>query len=490
MRRELVNTARRHWLLLCLALALGAAVSGALSISRPGVFEARSEVLIRAQTLSDTLAGAQASRVDQNRAVATQSKLVTVPAVLKAVRIRLGLPESDEILARRVRVETAANSDLIAVIGRGATGSEAVEIANAFAGAYVEFRGRLDTDALVAARRETTARLDELRRSGAADTAFFQRVLEADSDLRTRILLGGRNAVVVQDASDAVKVSPRPVLAGVVGGLLSGLVVVAGLVVVGRLRGSVTPEELAGVAGATVIGRVPTDARQVPANPLQAVPTARTPLAEAYRGVARALELSNIGGRNRTILVTSCEAGEGKTTTVLSLAAVWAAAGRTVAVVEADLRAPTMARRLGLADRAGLTEVMLGQVPLQAAVAEFEMPRSDSGSVRVLTAGAVPPNPWDFVGGVEIKKMLRELETSHDVILIDAPPWVAGADAFALADASDATLLVARLGRANRKVLASMAQRLHEADIRVCGVLQIGGVRRSRGYGYGYGSEG
>ena len=221
--------------------------------------------------------------------------------------------------------------------------------------------------------------------------------------------------------------------------------------------------------------------------------------AEAVRRLRTNLELANIDGDAKVIMVTSAAEGEGKSTTLANLAVALADSGKTVALVELDLRRPTLAAFFRLKSRSGLTDVVLGRVKLKDALAAVPLSgpsatslngaRSPEVRLQVLPSGSsLPANPGEFVGSQAVARLLAELRSDHDLVLVDAPPMLSVVDAMTLSTRVDAVFAVVRLGVANRPMLEDLARSLERSPATKLGFVLTGSDDRkvygSPGYGY------
>jgi succinoglycan biosynthesis transport protein ExoP len=176
-------------------------------------------------------------------------------------------------------------------------------------------------------------------------------------------------------------------------------------------------------------------------------------LAESYRVIRTGLLLGQAEGPPQVILLTSAQPGEGKTTITLNLAITLAQSGRTVIVVDADLRKGNCHLPLGIQNRHGLTQILAEGMPLEEGVQPTAVP-----GLSFLPRGAVSANPADLLDSSKMKEMLAVLRERFDFILIDTPPALAISDAAVLSVLCDGVLLVLR----NQSTTADSAQRVIE----------------------------
>ncbi len=189
--------------------------------------------------------------------------------------------------------------------------------------------------------------------------------------------------------------------------------------------------------------------------------------AEAYRTIRTGILLSQAGEPPRTILVTSAQSGEGKTTSSVNLAASLASSGATVVLIDADLRRPALGAHLNL-DRSlpGLVEVITGQKKFDEVAIPDLIKR-----ITVVPAGRIPPNPAELLGSYEMLSLLDRLATEFDYVVVDSPPILPVTDSVVLSRFVDGVVLVVRAASTPRKVAADAKNRLLSVGSRVLGTI-------------------
>jgi len=192
----------------------------------------------------------------------------------------------------------------------------------------------------------------------------------------------------------------------------------------------------------------------------------RSPAAEAYRMLRTSLTFLVPQEGLRTILISSPGPGEGKTATAANLAVTLAQAGRQVLLIDADLRGPKLAKLFGVAQEAGLTNVLVGESSPSQAIAQTPVP-----GLHLLPSGPIPPNPGELLSGSIFRDLLGACKREYDRVVIDTPPVLTVADVTAIAAMADGVLLVAEAGITRRENLAEAKQRLEQAGGRVMGVV-------------------
>lgn len=271
-------------------------------------------------------------------------------------------------------------------------------------------------------------------------------------------------ARVIDAATEPVDpVSPRPrrnLLAGAGLGLALGLGLAFLLEALDRTVK--TPQQAATGVGRPVLAAVP---RRRHADELASARESGEDAAEAYRSLRTSIRFLGIDSPARSILVTSPNMGDGKTSTAVNLGVAFAQSGARVVVVDADLRRARLAGQFGVDGTPGLTSVLTRQVELGDALQPW------GSNLQVLPAGPLPPNPAELVGSLAMTDLLRQLAdpATADIVLIDAPPVLPVTDAVALSTQVDAVLLVVRSGRTRRDHLEEAVRRLEVVGAPVIG---------------------
>lgn len=189
----------------------------------------------------------------------------------------------------------------------------------------------------------------------------------------------------------------------------------------------------------------------------------RSPASEAYRALRTNLSFYSLDKPLRTLIVTSPAAGEGKSTTVANLAVTMAQSGRRTILVDCDLRRPTLHELFERPMAPGLTNVVMdegGDLPLQQTAVD---------NLWLLSSGPKPPNPADMLGAARMEQIIAQLAERADVVLFDAPPVMAAADAAILGAKTDGVLLVVQAGKTRRDHSERAREVLEKAGVRIVG---------------------
>jgi capsular exopolysaccharide synthesis family protein len=179
--------------------------------------------------------------------------------------------------------------------------------------------------------------------------------------------------------------------------------------------------------------------------------------------------------------VSSARPGEGKSTTAINLALAMAMDGRDVILVDADLRRPTLHKKLGLSSYPGLTQVLTGECSLQEALQALP-----DHQLLVLTSGPIPPNPAEMLNTAAMEDVIRQLREMADTVIFDLPPCLPVTDAQVLGAKLDGVLLVAEMGEARKAEVRRARELLELAHIRLLGMVFNKVSHENSGYSYRY----
>ena len=180
-----------------------------------------------------------------------------------------------------------------------------------------------------------------------------------------------------------------------------------------------------------------------------------SPFSEAIRTLHTSLLLSHIDEPPKRVLITSSQANEGKTTISISLARMQAMAGRRVLIIDADLRCPTVAKSLGIQEKPGLVDLLLGEAEYDDVINE-----DTASGIFVITAGKPTQNPPSLLASDRFSQVLDKLEESFDFVVIDSPPVLAVSDSRILTTKVDATVMVVRWASTSRDMVMTSIKQL------------------------------
>lgn len=213
-------------------------------------------------------------------------------------------------------------------------------------------------------------------------------------------------------------------------------------------------------------------------------------MGEAYRVLRSNVAVALAEIDHPTIVVTSAQAGEGKTSTAVHLAASFSAAGRRVVLIDVDLRHPDVHRWVGAHNEFGLSDVLLGRRPLEDALQYVEISGSRSSrGLYVLPTGPSVSEPTELLSTRRTSQLLEALVRQSDVVLIDTPPVLPVADTLVVGRAASGALLVVEARRTALGLVQQAKNSLIRNQTRLLGVVmnKLQPRDQALGYGYGYG---
>lgn len=432
----------------------------------------------------------------------TLMSIATSDLVLDELAQRLGLDEPPE-----VAVESLGNSQLILLTVGYSDPVVAQQAANIVAEILTDLHGELYVKAettaleilneqLTQAEQElATARIEYERVSaefpddlgliqGAASEVdlkqqAYSNLWERSNEAKTREILQA-NAFSVLEAADLPE-EPSSLPNELIIALGAGLGLVAGIGLTFLFENLdnklYTTSQIEAVTRLVTLGSIPTARIKFPS-----LPFGRRSLQE-YKEAFRRLR-TNLFARSKftqlqTLLITSAEPREGKSTIAANLAQAIAESGKRVVAVDCDLHRPTLHTIFNLSNEIGLSDVLHKQIPLEGALNPTETP-----GLYQISAGTQTPKSAEILGTQAMTDVIDELRQQFDIIVLDTPAMMAVADTAVLAPLADGVLLVVRRAKVRDSVVLAACQQLANIDVRPIGLV----VNRSKqgGNAYGY----
>jgi polysaccharide biosynthesis transport protein len=203
----------------------------------------------------------------------------------------------------------------------------------------------------------------------------------------------------------------------------------------------------------------------------------RSMAAEAYRALRTSILLSTAGSPPKTILVTSGQPGEGKTTTAINTAISLAQLGSSVLVLDCDMRKPSVHKVFGIDQVLGLSTYLSRNQEIEPFIHKLSIP-----NLSVLPCGAIPPNPAELISSERMKDMIKMLSEQYDHILIDSPPLINVTDPVILSTMVDGVMLVVHGAKSTRFMVQRARQELLSVGAKILGVVLNNIDLRSEGY--------
>ena len=192
----------------------------------------------------------------------------------------------------------------------------------------------------------------------------------------------------------------------------------------------------------------------------------KSPISEAFRTLRTNVQFTSVDSETKKIMITSAGPREGKSTTLANLAVSMAQAGKSVLIIDADMRNPTQHKLFGLSNWEGLSVSLVQDQGCQAYIEETTVP-----GVSVLSGGPIPPNPAELVGSKRMMRLIQEVSEQFDIVLIDTPPIVAVTDAAILAQEVDGVILVLASGEVNKEYAQRAKELLDKVGAKILGAV-------------------
>lgn len=317
-----------------------------------------------------------------------------------------------------------------------------------------------------------------------ADTnrQLYDALLQRYKEIGVAGAVGASNIAIV-DPADAPRGPSSPnlprnlALALLIGLGLAGVVVLALEQIDEGIKG---PADVWSVLQVPLLGNVPL----VSGDPVAELGDSRSYLTEAYFSIRSALAFSTTHGLPRSLCVTSSRTGEGKSTSALALAVTIGRTGKSVLLVDGDLRSPSVHELTDLPNLGGFSNLLAGDNQVE----QYLQPTRFRG-LSVLSSGPLPPSPSELLASERFHEVVRALLSRYDYVVFDAPPVLGLSDGPLIARASEGCLFVIEPGAAPVRGIRDALQRLRLVGAQIFGVAvtKIDVTRQHYGYSYGYG---
>ena len=439
--QDLWKLTRRQFVVIGVGALVGLLVAFAWMTLQPKVYTATAAGYVTAgggQSIGESYSS---QTLAQQKAKAYVT-LFTNRRVTEAVIEELGLDATPQALASRITATVPEDGVSISVSAEGPTPEQARDVA----------------DAVVTQAAAEAKRMEE-----AGPT---RQTVGADGETRTvksqaQVLIEPNESAILPTSPS----SPDPMRVLPIG-LLGGLILGYGVAAIRHHNDTKVRhvDDVEEVAGTGVLGVLPAS-KDLGSERGEARRSKAFHEREALRKLRTNLRFVDVDNQPRSIVITSANQGEGKSTVAANLATVLAESGEQVVLVDADLRRSAVARAFDLDGSVGLSEVLAGTIPLADALQTTEVP-----GLQILAGGATPPNPSELLGSHRMEALITELATKHFIVL-DAPPLLPVTDAALLSRSADGAVLVVAAGKTHREALERAASSLQTVGGKVLGAI-------------------
>jgi Mrp family chromosome partitioning ATPase/capsular polysaccharide biosynthesis protein len=489
VRRYLEPIRSRWWLILAI-VAIATAATYLYYDHKQKEYTASSAVYVQTSPLDRALFGNDNAQ-DPDRNNQNQAKLLLSRTVAQQVARRLHFAGDPAALLDAVKVTVNSGSDFVTVKATQPTPAGAARLANAFIIEFIKARKAASRADITASKRVAQAELARLNETTPGASAARKAL--KDRVQRLGVLEGlpvGAAEQVDKALPPGAPSAPKPkrnALFALFVSLVLAFVVVFGLDRLDRRVRRV--EEIEELYDLPLLATVAHTRSMAPDAEGRAV--LPPDLREAFRTLRTNIELISLDRPVRKILVTSAVPKEGKSSVVRNLALAYREAGARVAVIEADLRQPTMNLLFHLQARSGLTNVLSGEQELSSALEPVAVQTESTiltalkspspqmanggsangarpGELVVLTSGEATANPPAVLASSRVRELLDQIAAGYDIVLIDSPPVLAVSDAIPLLNAVDGTIVVARLDLSSRDAarrVMELIRRVPDAEL-------------------------
>lgn len=502
---------RRKWIIL-LVVVVATASAFYFSYRQPKQYEAKASLIYeQGLDLADPLTGQGSVDVNTvDREIASISDVLASPdmraradQVLKADAI--ASPAEFTVSASPQETDsssTAKASNVVVVSAESGSARLSAAVANAYAQTFVEWSK--ERQKLLIDKAATVIKSQLKEYTGAArETGDYFLLKQRLQDLQILSATATGNYRVLAPASiPTAPFAPNPLRSAILGfavGLFAGI----GLAFVleqfdTRVR---RPDEIAAILRQPILGRIPKiDGRLLGESTLVTMRHPEGLVAEAFRMVRANLEFTGVDGEIRSIAITSCMKGEGKSISLANLAIAMAMAGKKVVVVDADLRRPRQHTFFNVDNGAGLSTVATGRTKLMESLVPIEVqPPADGDGGRdflawargadarsrlyLLPSGPIPPNPGEIVASRRFAAVIEELEKEADIVLVDTPAMLAVGDTSVITAVVDGLVFLVDMHVVKKPQLMTAADQLMRLPTKMLGVVvRMYGTKGSRYY--------
>ena len=205
--------------------------------------------------------------------------------------------------------------------------------------------------------------------------------------------------------------------------------------------------------------------------------------AEAYRSLRTNIQYSSFDKKYQTLVVTSANPGEGKTTVAGNLALALAQGESKVLLVDCDMRRPSIHKTFKISNTYGVSDLLVGNRKLESVVHKYKE------NLTVISAGKIPPNPAEMLASKTMTAFLEEMKKHFDYIVLDTPPLQAVTDAQILSTKVDGTLIVVRAGVTKKEAVHNAISIINKVNGNIIGTVLNGADNSKDKYYYYYGDE-
>ena len=191
-----------------------------------------------------------------------------------------------------------------------------------------------------------------------------------------------------------------------------------------------------------------------------------SPISEVYRLLRTKIHFASKEQELKTIMITSTQAGEGKTTTICNLAVTYAQEGKRVLLIDADMRKPSLHRLFSQPNHQGLSTLLTGNTNVQDIIQETFV-----SCLSLLSSGPAPSNPAELMNSTAFCELLEQLKFQYDIILIDTPAVLTATDSVIISALCDGVVMLVAAGKVRKENLMKAKEQLNHVNARILGIV-------------------
>jgi capsular exopolysaccharide synthesis family protein len=491
-----------HWMWLIILIALAAGVAAFLvSLQMTPYYESAATVLVNEAPATQN--ADYSSVLMSEQLTSTYAKMMANDTVLSVVSTQLGISIPLDDMKEMITISSVPDTQLITVTVESTDPFLSANIANSVATVFASQIQAIQTErfsqskttlesqiATVEAQISDTEtkksqsdsedeknrlenELTQYRENYSSLQASYQEVILSEAQSVSSVVL------IESAVADLYPVRPKYYLNAVLAGILGFLVTLGIIMLKEALDDTVkTPDDVMQKFGVPVLGII--NHHSTAHNGLITVAEPRSPTAEAYRTLRTNVSYTSVDKPLRTLMVTSTEPGEGKTTVISNLGVVLAQNGYNVVVCDCDLRHPNVHLKYGLINRYGLSTLFAHPADLPNGARQATKIKN----LTALTTGQLPPNPAELLGSNKMKTILDNLCQLSDIVLVDTPPTLAVTDAAVLAPSMDGVILVVWPGKTRASALKQTIAQMNQVNAKLIGIVFNNVDLRGKSYAY------
>jgi capsular exopolysaccharide synthesis family protein len=497
------------WLIIIVTVLAGTA---AYFLSRriTPTYQASATALVQVPTVNVTDYSAAITSEYLSR---TYSQIMTNTSVMEETISQLGLQMVPQQLAGMITVQEVQNSQLIRLSVVSTNPQLAARIANTVIEVFSSEIQEQQTKRFALSKSSLETRMadienqinefgnqlqdattdediDRIETKIAQYQGIFSTLLNSYEQIRLSEAQTMTSVTLIEPASiPSVPFRPRVLMNTALAGLTGFLLTAGAIFALEAMDDTIkTPDDIKHRLDLPVLGIIdsfPQDDNN--GGGLIAIKMPRSPITESFRTLRTNVQFASIDRDLKSLLVTSAEPTEGKTTIVANLAVVFAQSGRKTVIIDADLRRPDVHKKFDISNSEGLTSIFYRQTDNHFN-SEDKIVKYPIDNLQILTSGKLPPNPSEILSSVKMKHLIEKIKADNDVVIIDSPPILAVTDGVVLSPLVDGVLIVVAPGKTTYTAAKNMIEQLQRSKARILGVvikfMDGRGRRYARRYGY------